>query len=646
MAQTLYWLIDASYADESVQLSYYSTPANKLELTREPFQPYFFALPVNLGKAVRRTELMSGQELEIAQVPLSHPVDVVREWERDIDPALSFVYDHNLRFGSPHRKTPQGMQLELHVPEHHKEAFDVLFQKIQQQDSLKFSFLETFFQLAIQPIPNISPELLNLEPSIDEEQIYWGFMLARIANIPLPKAIKTRGVSAWIRSMLHSTYRNLDILIPDPEELKKGHTPHRVEGALTIAPKPGYYFQMTVLDFESLYPSCIDYYNLSYETVDCNHSECHKNQVPNTDHYICTHRRGIFSALLGALKDLRIHWFKPQSRRTDISENECKRAKTVSDMLKLLLVSAGGVTIRIQGLASPPFAESMMAYGRWALQTTWDWAEEQNMRPVYGDTDSLFLDNPNQEQIEWLIQKAQDELGLKLAVDVIYPLCVLSTAKKAYFGILPDDTVDIKGITLGKASTPPLFRRIFLEAVKPLVGVDTEEKLGQARPQVVDILRQHTGLMRKGLFSVEDMEYRVKVWKAERQREKDAALPQAYQALQQLTDKGIRVKRRSEVGFVKVKPFRYRHRTFTVKPTQQAQKEEIDIPDYLRKIEMAFQQVLEPLQIQFPRETGPVLDTFLSTESHQPFTDEVSSPKPHKRKSQKQLTDFSEKNSC
>jgi DNA polymerase I len=444
--------------------------------------------------------------------------------------------------------------------------------------------------------------------------------------------------------MLQSTYRHLDVLMPDAEELKKGHKPHRVEGALVIAPTPGAYHNMTVMDFESLYPSCIDRYNLSYETVDCGHPECVRNVVPAANHHVCTRRRGIFSALLGALKDLRINWFKPLYRQKGLAEGERNRAKTISDLLKFLLVSSGGVTIRIRGLACPPFAESMMAYGRWALRSSWDFAVEHGMHPVYGDTDSLFLDKPSRSEVEWLTAKTRDELGLTLAVDVVYPLCVFSAAKKAYFGILPDGKVDAKGITLGKSSTPPLFRAIFLDALSPLTGVDTPEKLAKAGEQVVRRLRERVASMRRGEFTVPEMEIRVKVWKALEGRGKGGALAQPYQALQQLTEHGIKVKRWEEVGFVKVKPFRHGTRTFTVKPTRIAVKEEIDIPDYIRRLDMAFQQVLEPLQIPFPTEQATALDAFLAPQSagseaegiREPTEDEH--PKPKER--QKRLTDY------
>jgi DNA polymerase I len=266
------------------------------------------------------------------------------------------------------------------------------------------------------------------------------------------------------------------------------------------------------------------------------------------------------------------------------------------------------------------------------------------MRPVYGDTDSLFLDNPTPEQVKWLITKAKAELKLTLALDVVYPICILSGAKKAYFGILPDGTPDIKGLTIGKSSSPPLFRDIFAETVAPLAGVDSPEKLAKARLKVTEILRRRIAQIRRGRFTVPDMEQRIRIWKDPSQREPDGVLAQPYQAWQQLADAGITVKRREEVAFVKVKPFRYGKRTFSVKPTQMAAKREIDIPDYIRRLELAFQQVLDPLEISFPREPSAGLDEFLSSDPSQEREQEPSSEEKRQTKRtdpQKRLVDYS-----
>lgn len=82
-------------------------------------------------------------------------------------------------------------------------------------------------------------------------------------------------------------------------------------------------------------------------------------------HWVCTRRRGFWSILVGAIKDLRIHWFKPLSKNPAVSEQERKTAYGLAKLLKLISVSSCGVTVRIHGLACPPFAGCITGYGRW-----------------------------------------------------------------------------------------------------------------------------------------------------------------------------------------------------------------------------------------------------------------------------------------
>lgn len=111
--------------------------------------------------------------------------------------------------------------------------------------------------------------------------------------------------------------------------------------------------------------------------------------------------------------------------------------------------------MRIHGLAQPALAESITAYGRYALRKSWSIAEEEGLKPLYGDTDSLFLDGPSESSVSNLIRRVKEELRLDLAVDKIYSVCVLPRAMKAYFGIKKDGSADIKGLTAIKSSSPP-----------------------------------------------------------------------------------------------------------------------------------------------------------------------------------------------
>ena len=64
-----------------------------------------------------------------------------------------------------------------------------------------------------------------------------------------------------------------------------------------IEPIEGVHFDVTVMDFASLYPSIIKVNNLSYETVRCPHEECKENSIPGTAHWACTKKNGLTSLI-------------------------------------------------------------------------------------------------------------------------------------------------------------------------------------------------------------------------------------------------------------------------------------------------------------------------------------------------------------
>jgi DNA polymerase elongation subunit (family B) len=169
-------------------------------------------------------------------------------------------------------------------------------------------------------------------------------VIARIGKMPM-NDVGRLGVSNWIRSMLFFEHRKMGALIPRQDELsEKGGASSQAtikgkkyKGGLVIEPKPGVYFDVSVLDFASLYPSLIKIHNLSYETVNCPHEECKKNQVPGTTSWVCTKRKGIESLVTGSLRDLRVGHYKPLTKVTTLSADERELYNIVSQGLKVIL---------------------------------------------------------------------------------------------------------------------------------------------------------------------------------------------------------------------------------------------------------------------------------------------------------------------
>jgi DNA polymerase I len=320
---------------------------------------------------------------------------------------------------------------------------------------------------------------------------------------------------------------------------------------------------------------------------------------------VCTLQRGIYSILIGALKDLRIHWFKPLSNNKTINYEAKWQAKATSKLLKVILVSSYGVTIRIRGLSRPSLAESITAYGRYCLQTTYNIAKERGLHPIYGDTDSLFLDNPSSDQVQWLIKTVKDRFQLDLAVDEQYSVCMLPKAMKAYFGIRRDGTSDIKGVTAIKSNSPPFIQNTFKDCVNVMIDVKNWKDFEKAKRRIQKIVYKALTDLQTGAISKKDLTCTVGIHEDPKEKMSEIALHQPYQCALQLIDTGKTVKRGDVVNFVKVKPFTYRNRTFTVKPTEQLRNiKEINMKDYKRNLRTALNQTFKLMNLKFIKEVN------------------------------------------
>ncbi len=605
------WLANTAYETGHITLTLLrSDNLQPFKWSDPNYRPYYLAKDEQNGKTVRKLDLFTEQERSLAKIEYStRPATNTEGWEADIAPALSYVYDKGLRFGVVH-ELQDGRWIPQPTPmAEDEDRLKNLITQIYRNDPLKESILREAYAYSIQPVPNAGPKALGLpEQDWSEEEYHRAVLLSRLTNLPLRVTYRKNAASEWLRGMLHSYYRSHNFLIPNSDELRLGSDKQGVTGALTITPASGTYFNMVVLDFESLYPGVIDIYNLSYETIHCPHPECRDNLVPGLDYHVCRKRRGIYSAILGALRELRLHHFKPLSKSLPADTPEGRIARGASLALKLLLNASYGVTIRIHGLASPLLGEAITAYGRYVLQSTYDMAREKGLNPKYGDTDSVFLDNPGEEQVKQFIQQVKTRFNLELAYDRKYDVCVLSNAMKAYFGVLPDGEPEIKGLTIAKSNSPRFFLTTFQGCLKALSkGRKSSQEFEQAKDQVQSVVSEALKKLRKGQVPLDALEYRVEIRDDPVMKSKAKTIPQPYQAAILLLEKGVRVTPGEEVGFVKVRPFKHGARHFTVKPFSQATANELNVDHYIRNLTSSLQQTFEPMGIRLklePTSTG------------------------------------------
>ena len=618
---TIYYLLDAAVSEkeQGIKLTFFNPSKNKWkEIVDTDYRPYFFIqypIPeddlkviqeLGLGiRVVEKIDLFTRQPVKLTRVELEDFSDLLqlsrkfsKSWEKEVPVVSSYMYDTNLVFGAQYKIKGKEIVPLLGVSKEDLKTFRRAFSEIKKIDPEKYKLSKRLFILCSQPVPEVSLERFGITKKVGSEELHSMFMLARLANIPIPLTYRARQVSVWIKSILHNYLRKNNILIPTAKELRKGEETHSVKGALTLTPEPGVHFNVVVVDFDSMYPSLIDSFNLSHETIDCADDECQSNKVPKLAHHVCTKRRGVYSILVGSLKDLRIHWFKPRSNDKALSAEERRLAEATSKLLKLILVSSYGVVVKIYGISRSFLAESITAYGRYSLRTAYKIAEKKGLHPIYGDTDSLFLENPTEKEIEWLIKTVKNRLKLHLSVEERYNLCVLPEAAKAYFGIRKDGTVDIKGLTAIKSNSTDLVSKVFNDCVQELTHVKNKSEFVKAKHKLKAIVRNAMDDLLLGKVPIKDLEYAVVIHDDPKEKLKGKSLHQPYQCAIQLLDSGKTVKRGDEMHFVKVKPFNYQGRRFTVKPTDHLDHiREINVEDYMRNLITALNQVFKPMNI-------------------------------------------------
>ncbi len=436
-------------------------------------------------------------------------------------------------------------------------------------------------------------------------------ILARITRMPLEDLVRT-AISNWIQNMFFFEHRRRNMLIPIKEEIQhKGKKAVRKAiikdkkfmGAYVVDPSPGIHFDVTVLDFSSLYPSIIKERNLSYETINCQHNECKDNKIPGTPHWVCTKRDGIVSELIGFLRDIRVFWLKEAAKK---DTPEKKLYDVLQRAFKVLINASYGVLgAEHFALYCLSTAESTTAVGRWAIEQTIKKTEEGlGVKVIYGDTDSVFLLKPNQEQIDELIQWSEEFLGMPLEAEKTYRYCVLSERKKNYFGVYAGkkgdiSRVDVKGLSGKKRNTPQFIQEAFTEMLSILAEVSSPEEFEEAKEKIKKIIRSRYRKLEKKEYTVEDLAFTVQMTKPIHSY---TVKSQHVKAAQILIDQKKRdtVEAGEIIRFLKVKE------DPGVMPIQLADPTRIDVKAYKAQLDSVFEQVIGTLDISLDELHGKV----------------------------------------
>jgi hypothetical protein len=273
---------------------------------------------------------------------------------------------------------------------------------------------------------------------------------------------------------------------------------YKNKGGGIIDPIPGMYEDVDVVDVQSLYPSMVIKYNLSFDTVSsrtfifnpstgkteemvlgCGRPECELDghHIPEMieeigDTWFCNpdaHKRGIFS-------QRNINYKKERVRFKELGDT------VMATGLKILLNGGyGGFANEFWKYRDMRVAEGTTAFGRHTtLKQLKPKAEELGFLVIYGDTDSLFLkfrrgSNMGDEEyrtarmsaVKALIDWTKTELDIVLEHEKMFEWVEIIMAKH-YIGRLEGGDLIIKGMEGKKGDRCKWVRDTFDAMVKAI----------------------------------------------------------------------------------------------------------------------------------------------------------------------------------
>ena len=278
---------------------------------------------------------------------------------------------------------------------------------------------------------------------INEAILDFAMQLSNLVCLPLDH-VGTAAAGFRVEWFLIKRTHRLGELVP--RRVEQPYRPYA--GGLVLQPKPGLHENIVVLDFKSMYPNIMITYNLSPDTYISPKEPEPPGGVyvaPEVKHKFRKEPPGFYkevlSYLIGARDEIRLRMKKLQPKNVEYRVLDA-RQKAVKVITNASYGYAGWTGARWY---VKPVAEAAAAWGRHTILTAIDMAEKDMLKVVYGDTDSIFIEN-QPDRVEKLSKDIGKKLGLEIKPDEVYVRIFFTEAKKRYAGLLADGRLDIVGL--------------------------------------------------------------------------------------------------------------------------------------------------------------------------------------------------------
>lgn len=376
--------------------------------------------------------------------------------------------------------------------------------------------------------------LLNYVGHCDADTFLVAALVLKLQMLPLTKVLTNLAGNSWARTLsgtraerneyilLHEFHRN-KYICPDKafgkgrakveeepadgEENVDTKKKDKYKGGLVFEPEKGLYDKyILVMDFNSLYPSIIQEFNICFTTVD--RSETSENEkdekIPEVP---VSQAPGVLPKLISTLVSRRREVKKLMKDR-HASAEQLALWDTKQMALKLTANSMYGCLGYTQSrFYARPLAMLTTFKGREILQSTKKLAEDSQLQVIYGDTDSVMI-NTNADNIAEALKVGNE---FKRSVNAQYGLLEIDTdnifrrlllhAKKKYAAINMIEVdgkfvekLEVKGLDMRRREYCALSKEVSQRLLNAILSGDDPEIV---LAKIHEYLREISGKMRE-----------------------------------------------------------------------------------------------------------------------------------------------------
>jgi DNA polymerase I len=342
--------------------------------------------------------------------------------------------------------------------------------------------------------------------------------------------------------LMKEAYRLNEII---PRRTEQPYIPYK--GALVLKPKPGLHENIAVLDFSSMYPNLMILYNISPDTLVKDNEEVSPKDIiviPEVNHKFRKDLVGFYKIILSRLINAReeikkkISSLSPESLEFKILK---EREKAIKIITNACYGYAGWVGARWY---MREVAESASALGRVTIKEVIEIAKKLELKIIYGDTDSIFVEY-DENKINKLLETIKEKLGLEIKIDKIYQRVIFTEAKKRYAGLLLNGSLDIVGLEVVRGDWSEASRIVQEKVLELILKEKTPKK-------AIEFVRQYIADLNAKKIPLKDLI----IWKTLSKPIEEYEIRAPHiEAAKKLVKEGWEIGPGDKIGYVIVKGF-------------------------------------------------------------------------------------------